>query len=137
MATLWNYTNPVQLAVHRLEEAWLLDEPVHWPEGFDLDGYIAEGGFRYPESSADLHLRARFTPEAAFHLYEVALSEDQELEETEEGVELTATVQDTQELRWWLLGFGANVRVLEPHALARELAMVAERMAAAYRDSGW
>ena len=136
VATLWNYTNPVQLAVHRLEAAWLRDEPVHWPEGFDLDGYIAEGGFRYPESGADLHLRVRFSPEAAFHLYEVALSADQALEETEAGVELTATVQDTQELRWWLLGFGAQVRVLEPAGLAREFAAIAERMAAAYRDSG-
>ena len=134
VATLWNYTNPVQLAVHRLEAAWLRDEPVQWPDGFDLDGYIAEGGFRYPESGEDLHLRARFTPEAAFHLFEVALSADQALEETEAGGELTATVQDTQELRWWLLGFGANVRVLGPDALVRELADVAERMVAAYRE---
>ena len=134
VATLWRYSNPVQLAVHRLEVAWLLEEPSEWPEGFNLDGYIAEGGFRYPESGGNLRLRARFTPEAAFHLYEVALSEDQDLKETEAGVELTATVQDTQELRWWLLGFGANVRVLEPHALAGELADVAERMAAAYRE---
>jgi len=136
VATFWNYTNPVQLAVHRLEEAWLLDEPVHWPAGFDLDGYIAAGGFRYPESGADLYLHARFSPDAAFHLYEVALSEDQELTETAAGVELTATVQDTQELRWWLLGFGASVRVLGPETLVRELADVAERMVAAYRDGG-
>lgn len=50
------------------------------------------------------------------------------------GVELRATVQDTQELRWWLLGFGANVRVLGPDALVRELGDVAGRMAAAYRE---
>lgn len=135
VATLWKYTNPVQLALHRMEEAWLLDEPVQWPDGFDLDGYIAEGGFRYPESGGELCLRARFTASAAYHLSELALSEDQELEETEAGVELSATVQDTQELRWWLLGFGNQVRVLEPSHLAEEFAAIAEDMAAAYRSS--
>ena len=34
---------------------------------------------------------------------------------------MTATVPDSQQLRWWLLGQGAGIEVLEPVALRREL----------------
>ena len=133
VATLWEYANAVHLALHRMASVNLLEEASRWPEGFDLDTHIAEGGFRYPESGELVHLQALFAPEAAYHLYETPLSTDQALRETEDGVEVAATVQDTQELRWWLLGFGANVRVLGPETLVAEMADVAERMAAAYR----
>jgi predicted DNA-binding transcriptional regulator YafY len=33
---------------------------------------------------------------------------------------LMATVKDTQELRWWLLGFGEGVEIIEPASLRAE-----------------
>jgi len=46
---------------------------------------------------------------------------------------LTATVEDDQTLRWWLLGFGSRVEVLEPAELRAEIA--AQVNAAAHRYS--
>jgi hypothetical protein len=47
--------------------------------------------------------------------YETPISEDQRLEELPGGtVRLTATVNDTHELRAWLRGFGSRIAVLSP-----------------------
>jgi predicted DNA-binding transcriptional regulator YafY len=35
-------------------------------------------------------------------------------------VRLSATVADTAELRWWLLGFGEGVEVIGPKSLRNE-----------------
>lgn len=132
VATLWRYSNPVHLAVHRLERVNLLEATTWWPEDFDLDTHIAEGGFRYPRSEATIQLRALFSHAAAWHLAETPLSEDQALTETEDGVEVLATVQDTEELKWWLQGFGDAVMVLGPEELVDEFREMAVRLANAY-----
>jgi hypothetical protein len=46
-----------------------------------------------------------------------------------------ATVLDTAELRWWLLGFGDGVEVLAPEVLRQDFQMTALRMAAYYRPA--
>ncbi len=43
-----------------------------------------------------------------------------------------STVLDTAQLRWWLLGFGGRVEVLEPEFLRDEFRKHAERMAEIY-----
>jgi predicted DNA-binding transcriptional regulator YafY len=44
-----------------------------------------------------------------------------------------ATVQDTQQLRWWLLGFGDQVEVVEPGELRNEFLQVAKGMIGLYQ----
>ncbi len=132
VATLWDYADPLLLALHRMREAALLDAPATPPEGFDLDAWIATGEPDYALGDA-FRLEALFTEEAAFHLRERPLAPDQALERHPDGrVRLTATVQDTQQLRWWLLGFGDQVEVLAPAPLRAHLAGIARRMARAY-----
>ena len=43
---------------------------------------------------------------------------------------VTATVRDTAQLDWWLLGFGSAVLVLEPPALAVRIAAATQAIAA-------
>ncbi|HNH44897.1 MAG TPA: WYL domain-containing protein, partial [Agitococcus sp.] len=62
-----------------------------------------------------IRLKAKFTKVVGDHLYESKLSEDQvitELDDTHLLIE--ATVKHTQQLVWWLRGFGDAVEVLEP-----------------------
>ena len=133
VCALWEYDDIRQLALHRFEHARLLDARRREPAGFDLDGYIAEGHFHIRESGAMLPLRARFDADAAYHLHETPLSRDQQLERLADGrVELSATVHDTAQLRWWLLGFGSGVEVVEPRALRDEFRDEAERLTAVY-----
>ena len=65
--------------------------------------------------------------------YESPLCENQITRELPDGqVQVEAQVQDTQQLRWWLLGFGDHVEVLAPKALRQEFAEKSARMAERY-----
>ena len=140
VATLWNYEDVKQLALHRIQRADLLDKKVKEPPGFDLDDYIGRGEFEYPVSPKPLRLRLRFDGDAAFHLQETPLADDQVIKPRSDGkVELRATVKDTLELRWWLLGFGECVEILGPASLRKEFQMTARnlhRMYSPRRRSG-
>lgn len=136
VATLWEYDDVVQLALHRFQHVELLEDRASVPDGFDLDDYISQGEFEYPMSARFLRLRLRFDEDAAFHLNETPLSEDQTIEACPGGkVEVRATVKDTLELRWWLLGFGGNVEVLGPAALRREFLETARKLQEIYFPS--
>ena len=70
-----------------------------------------------------LRLVARFWKRAGLHLLETPLAADQWVgDEDDEHFRLTATVNDTAQLRWWLLSFGSKVEVLEPVGLREEMA---------------
>ena len=51
-------------------------------------------------------------------LLESQLSEDQHTWEDEDGLHVTATVNLTSQLVWWLRGFGKGLRQIEPNILA-------------------
>jgi predicted DNA-binding transcriptional regulator YafY len=130
---MWNFTDVRQLALHRMRAAMILEEQSCRPDGFSLDGYIAGGGFGYPESGETIRLEALFSQPAAVHLAECPLSDDQQiLPQDAETVPLCATVLDTKELRWWLLGFGDQVTVQSPPALRDSMCVTAKNMAAQY-----
>lgn len=132
LCTFWGYQDVRQLVLHRIRHAQLLDEPACRPEGFDVDAYIAQGEFGYVQGEP-LALVVEFYGGAAHHLQERPLASDQVLERLDEDtVQLRATVQNTAELRWWLLSLGENVQVREPAALRAEFAGVVRSLRAYY-----
>jgi Predicted transcriptional regulator len=46
---------------------------------------------------------------------------------------LKAKVQDTSQLRWWLLGFGGQVEVIKPVALREEFKKTAQKLVKVYK----
>jgi len=117
VCTLWDYTNPMQMLMHRVVSASVLDTPASCPDGFDVDRYIAEGEFGY-RLGPPIKLVADFDHAAAQIFHETPISSDQQLLDGANGtIRLTATVVDTQELRAWLLGFGRSITIIEPAAL--------------------
>ena len=63
------------------------------------------------------------------HLTESKLSKDQKTTIQDDGkILVEASVADTMELRWWLLGFGGQVEILEPKNLRNEFAKLAKKM---------
>lgn len=110
-----------QFSLHRIQAASLLEEAAIEADGFDLDTYIASGEFGWPvNAQSSIRFVADFIPHAAVSLEESPLSDDQIIEPIDEDyVRITATVQDTHELRAWLRSFGDAVEILEP-ALLRE-----------------
>lgn len=134
VATSWDYEDVRHYVLHRMSEPQLLDEPARTVQGFRLAAYIGEENrFSYPVSSGGISLKVLFEKEAAKHLIESRLAKDHKTMEQEDGrVLVEATVQDTAELRWWLLGFGSSVEILEPGTLREEFREVVRRMRATY-----
>ena len=117
IATLWDYDDIKHLPLHRFSEVTVLKQERRVPEGFDLDRYLYESrAFDIPDPSGHIvQLVVRFNEDAAYHLYESPLSDDQVIQPDGEGwVRLTATVLNTEQLWWWLRGFGDQIEVIQP-----------------------
>lgn len=133
VATFWEYDDPVLLLLHRMESAALLGEPCRVPEDFDLQEYLDSGELQFPEGEKPLKLAVLIDRYAGAHLLETPLSEDQKVKEQKDGrLLIKATVADTAQLRWWLLGFGDKVEVVGPKRLRDEFARIAGGMAGLY-----
>jgi predicted DNA-binding transcriptional regulator YafY len=135
VCTIKTYAQIRLLALHRMLNVELLDTSIAPPADFNLDDYIASGALGWLPKS-NIHLTAIFSAEVVVHLYETPLSEDQTLLQLSDGrIQLTARVKETQQLRWWLQGFGDAVEVVHPVSLRREIAGSAQRVAQQYAKS--
>ena len=134
VATSWNYDDVRQYVLHRMSEPQLLDEPARAVADFSLADYIDEQSeFSYPQSGRTLRVRALFDADAGMHLTESRLGAGHRTAEQSDGrVLVEASVPDTADLRWWLLGFGGAVEVLEPELLRSEIRDEAQRMQRIY-----
>lgn len=117
-ATVFDYADVRQFALHRFKCVEELAQPRREPEGFDFAIHVANAG-TYIASRGAIRLVCRFDAPAAEHLWETPLSPDQTWKEIEDGqrVEITATIEDDDRLRWWLLAFGSQVEVVSPKSL--------------------
>ena len=125
---------PIQLVLHRLVSASVLDLPALVPAGFDLDRYIESGAFGFSLSEAPIPLVVRVEEKVAPRLREAPLGPDQRItQDGDQHLLLEVTVPDTLELRCWLLGFGETAEVLAPPALREALAETTAAAAAMYQ----
>jgi predicted DNA-binding transcriptional regulator YafY len=119
-------------ALHRIKSVAALDDLVEIPAGFSIDEFIASGEFGFGNGK-QIRLEAVFQYGAGDHLLETPISSDQILTELGDGtVKLKATVAETQQLVWWLLGLGAGVEVIKPISLRNTLASTIAEMSQIY-----
>ena len=125
-------TDVRQFALHRFEKATVSDNDAPLPTDFNLDEYINTGamGFNFPlfdslktqenhkQNYPISNIHLIFEPKVGNSLLESQLSEDQHTWEDEDGLHVTATVNLTSQLVWWLRGFGKGLRQIEPNILA-------------------
>jgi predicted DNA-binding transcriptional regulator YafY len=138
VGTLWEYKDIKQFALHRFIKVDNLESDIIKSEDFDLKEYIESGQFYFPLTNDDKTISLKFKANKwiAKHLEEVCLSKDQMIKAIEDSelFEISATVDNTQQLRWWLCGFGSGVEVLEPTTLRAEFAQIVESLYAKYQD---
>ncbi len=97
-----------------------------------LDDYIASGELDFAVGDG-INLKAWISADMAVHLQERPLHSRQVISEPDDGrILLDVTVQDTNELRWWLLGFGDQVEILKPVSLREYFRVIIQNMAKAY-----
>ncbi len=121
-ASAWDYPDVRLYALHRFSKVTILDSAAKTPNGFNLDKAIACGLADFAHQGAPIQLEIRCEEWVAAYLAETPLSADQTAKEEADGwIRLTATVNDTWQLRWWLLGQGAGIEVCAPETLRAEI----------------
>ncbi|WP_239985825.1 WYL domain-containing protein [Marinobacter salexigens] len=92
------------------------------PDDFALDLYIHSGAMGILESDKPVFLKLRCDKPTLNHLLESPLGFDQMVEDTGENTfELSVTVGDTKDMRWWLTAQALHCDILEPKWLRSEI----------------
>ena len=134
VCTLFDYQDIRQLALHRLNDPVETKDPCKVPPGFDFQTYARQVAPGYL-SRGPIRLVVQIDAPAAEHLSETPLSDDQQIRELEDGrIEVAATTEDDETLRWWLLAFGAQLHVIAPEHLRNEILQEAHFMWTNYRN---
>jgi predicted DNA-binding transcriptional regulator YafY len=107
------YGNERSLALHRMQSAVDTKERFTPPAEFDLKAFDADGRFGFGNGKR-IKLSFRVSKGSGAYLLETPLSSDQQVKEIGDEYEITATVIESNQLIWWLRGFGNQVRVLQP-----------------------
>lgn len=102
------YDNERSLALHRITSAKALKAGFTRPKEFNLQNYDDDGRFGFGEGKR-IQLSFRINKAAGRHLLESPLSLDQQVKELPDQFEISATVVDTEQLKWWLRGFGEAI----------------------------
>ena len=122
VASAYEYMDVRLYALHRFNTVEILDEGVKKPKGFNLDKAIAGGLADFANQGEPIKLDIRCNEWVACYLTETPLSVDQKIvQDKEDWVRITATVNDTWQLRWWLMGQGAGIKVCSPEGLKEEI----------------
>lgn len=117
-------------ALHRFTEVTVEeDTKAVISDNFDLTSYLDSGGMGFahylfkdlPNHGKDTQITLVFNGKAGTSLTESRLSEDQIVTDDEENntQTITATVNLTSQLVWWLRGFGKKLISIEPEILER------------------
>ena len=138
IASAWEYEDILQFAIHRFVACEMRDKVANIPAHFNIDTYISEGNFEYMVGEpSQVKVELLFYDQVGSHLHETPLSLDQIFTKEADGKSrITATVKNSNQLRWWILGFGEYVEVLKPAFLREEFARVSSTMSLRYLELG-
>ena len=110
VALVADYNDPRSLVLHRFVSADVVETSARELPDFDIDRYINQCGISIA-TGGQVKLEAVFRSARAHALTESRISHDQQVEvitlpDGSTGHHLTATLQDTLQLTWWLQSFG-------------------------------
>ncbi|CAH8236182.1 helix-turn-helix transcriptional regulator [Vibrio aestuarianus] len=115
------YSDVRQLSFNRVISAESSYFPAIIDEDFSLENYVQQGEMGVTRSLDKLAIKLWVTPVFARILDETPLCEDQSIESKDNDFVVHASVEDTDELRHWLLSVCNHATVLEPLALREEI----------------
>lgn len=120
----------------RVRKLTVTDRTFDQPIDVDLDEHFGQAWRMIPEGRLyDVHLH--FGSKVAGNIAEVQWHESQRIEWNDDGsIEFYVTVDGLGEILWWLLGYGDQVQVRSPDALAERVAETARKMLAKHSKKG-
>jgi predicted DNA-binding transcriptional regulator YafY len=113
-------------ALHRFTSVEILESGAQTPDDFVLDRYLDAGsmGFTHPllsqlaDHGKNTAIELHFTKAAGKSLTESKLSDDQRVTvNADQTLTVTATINLTSQLVWWLRGFGKGLLAAKPQLL--------------------
>lgn len=120
IATVRDYEDILLFAVHRILKANKTSDDVIASKNFDIDEYIKGSELTFG-SHKTIILKGYVSQDLYNILAETPLSADQSLKSEGNRVYLTATVEDSWQLHWWILSQGSDIKVEHPQSLKREI----------------
>jgi predicted DNA-binding transcriptional regulator YafY len=117
LCTIKERTEVSTLMLQRILKAEAIDAPIRIPIDFDIDE-VAAASFQIKLQNAPLKLVLKFNRHEAKRLEESPISTDQKISAIDdEWVNVTATVDDTVQMRRWIGSLGPLVIVEKPDSL--------------------
>lgn len=97
-------------------------------EEFDVSEYLGRAWSMVPEGQI-YHVKLHFMPKTANNITEVKWHKTQKVTRKEDGSAIVEfRVDGLNEITWWVLGYGDQVRVLAPKALRERVLQIAQNM---------
>ena len=118
-------------AMDRIKNLAITDELFEMPHEFDVDEFMKSsfGVFR----GEPVRIRVWFAADIADYIREKIWHESQSIETCRDGsIIFEAEVAGIEEIKFWILKWGAKARVLAPDSLRDEIRIEAEAMVANY-----
>ena len=137
LAAMTNDYEEVYLyALHRMQSAQVLEQDCRHSPAFNLADFAEKKG--HFGSAVAIHFKARICDHLALMLEETRLSENQIISPVNESGfrEITADLSHTWQLRWWILGEGDRIEVLEPEEFRQQIAESLSRCYQQYVTAG-
>lgn len=128
------YSDVRQLSFNRVIKAESSYFPAIIDEEFSLEKYVQHGEMGVTRSLDKLAIKLWVTPVFAKLLDETPLNEGQLIEPKDDDFIVYANVNDTDELRHWLLSVCNHATVLEPLALREEIIQTLRDSLSWYED---
>jgi len=121
-------------ALDRIKHLELLDEIFEMPGDFNIDDFMKSSfGVFHGEP---VYIEIRFAADIADYIKEKVWHETQRIEPQKDGsIIFTAQVAGTEEIKFWILKWGAKARVLAPESLRDEIRLEAEAMLQNYENN--
>jgi len=120
----------------RIKKLTVTDQTFQPREDQEQDTGFGDAWSMIPEGRLhNVHLH--FTPKVAGNVAEVNWHHSQRVEWHDDGsIDFHARVDGLGEITWWILGYGDQVKVVAPAALAGRVATMARNVAAQYEQRG-
>ncbi|PHR54144.1 MAG: transcriptional regulator [Robiginitomaculum sp.] len=122
IATLRDSGEYRHFVLHRMVDAELSSRSAKLPPHFDLSGYLEKGSMSFPKNEV-ISLELKVDCIEGFHLLETPLSPEQVVTYPDhDHFIIQAQVNNTEELKWWLMSISDISQLLGPESLKNELA---------------
>lgn len=126
-------------ALQRYSKVELLEESIRPFPGFKIDDYLNQGVMKWlPEEQQKVNIMLQVSPWLAMFLEENPLTPSQKIEQPgthEQPSIVKATLQDSTQLRRWLLGHSNDLEILEPRELREWITEIITEQFAKYKES--